>query len=95
MRWGGRGEHDQKNSRFPPPPKMNNVQILQPKKRKCDHFSTRKLIKFYRTKYMVLMILSYGLQFMLYSPSVKIVVGSWSFSSKKLSSIDRNFVYPR
>ena len=44
MRWGGRGEHDQKNSRFPPPPKMNNVQILQLKKRKFDSSSTIILI---------------------------------------------------
>ena len=44
MRWGGRGEHDQKNSRFPPPPKMNNVQILQLKKRQCDRKSTKMLI---------------------------------------------------
>ena len=44
MRWGGRGEHDQKNSRFPPPPKMNNVQILQPKKRRNDCFSALELL---------------------------------------------------
>ena len=44
MRWGGRGEHDQKNSRFPPPPKMNNVQILQLKKREFDSSSTIILI---------------------------------------------------
>ena len=56
MRWGGRGEHDQKNSRFPPPPKMNNVQILQPKKRKCNRFSTRKLIKIHRNKHTVFVI---------------------------------------